>query len=80
MFKLYDEPESSNEGGVFQIYDEPDLPYEGACFDVYVYIYIYIYLCINIYIYMYIRGGVLYEAFKRSGLSKATSPTIGVCL
>ena len=31
MFKIYDEPDSPNKGGVFKICDEPESPNERAC-------------------------------------------------
>ena len=31
MFKIDDEPLSTNEGGVFNMYDEPISQHEGAC-------------------------------------------------
>ena len=33
MLKIYDEPLSPHERGVFNMYDEPISPREGACFD-----------------------------------------------
>ena len=31
MFKIYDEPDSPSQGGVFRICDEPESPNERAC-------------------------------------------------
>ena len=55
MFKIYDEPESPNGGGVCKICVEPKSP-KQAVFNICIYIYVYIiYIYIQyVYIYIYI--------------------------